>query len=148
MKEKRNIKREKNGGNEAINPEEEEKSSIARPLLLANARLAPVGFGRTRVFCFGERFYYTRVKMEARKNRRAEQLTPDYRKPKSIRLYLAQFFPSISNRPRLSRILRSFSASRQIRFCSFPLDLFVSVLGLLPFYCCSEIAKSQAENDR
>lgn len=85
---------------------------------------------------------------EARKNRRGEQLTRDNRKLESIRLYLSRVFPPISNRPSLSRILHSFSTSRQIGFCSFPSDLFASTFGLLPFYCCSEIVKLWIENNR
>lgn len=149
MKEKRNIKRE-NGENEAINPggagggEEEEKQ---RPLLLANARLVrwvSVAIDRERVHSISANVFilHARKNCEACKGRRGKQLTRDYRKPESIRLYLARFFPPISSRPSLSRVLHSFSTSRQIGFHSFPSNLFAGTLGLLFFHCCLKIAKS------
>jgi len=92
--------------------------------------------------------FYTRVKI-TRREKTEEGRAADVIivKSESIRFYLRSVLLPISNRLSLSRVLHSFSTSRQIGFRSFPSDLFAAMLGLLPFYC-SEIVKSRIENDR
>jgi len=82
-----------------------------RPLLLANARLVRwvlVTIDRAHVHSVLASVFI----LHARKNCEA------------------CFFLPISSRPNLSRILRSFSTSRQIRFHYFLSDLFANTLGI------------------
>lgn len=80
---------------------------------------------RAYVLLRGRAFFifYVRKNCEWCKNRREEQLTRDYRKPESIRLYPAFSLRFLIVPAYLVGILRSFSISRQIGFHSFPLEL-------------------------
>lgn len=147
MKEKENIKREY-GENETINPEKEKKGNVACVVSRKfKARSRVRDRSNVHILFWRMVLFYTRVKITRREKRREES---SWRviivKSGSIRLYLRTVLPPISNRPGLSRVLHSFSTSRQIGFRSFPSDLFAGTLGLLPFYC--EIMELRIENDR
>lgn len=132
-----------------INLEEEKKGNVACVRCFLQIQDTFVG-SRSNVHILFWRMvlFYTRVKITRReKNRRGESSWRDYRKVGIDCSYLRSVLLLISNRLSLSRVLHSFSTSRQIGFRSFPSDLFAATLGLLPFYC-SEIMKSGVENDR